>query len=111
MVTRMIAIILVTILVTIGTGSVGVAFVTVLVTVSAVAVLVLVTVLAEQLRVGSTDPFAPLEVVVGSRGMERHLRQALAERRAAEEDALERREQLRIGASPRAFSRATNRSA
>ncbi len=40
---------------------------------------VLVTMLAEQLRVAGGDPFTALEVVVGSRGMERHLRQALAE--------------------------------
>jgi len=40
---------------------------------------VLAVVLAEQLRVTSGDPLRPVEVVVGSRGMERHLRHALAE--------------------------------
>lgn len=41
---------------------------------------VLVAVLAERLRAPGPDPVAPREVVVGSRGMERYLRQALAER-------------------------------
>jgi exodeoxyribonuclease V gamma subunit len=40
---------------------------------------VLVIALAEQLRVPAGDPLRPVEVVVGSRGMERHLRHALAE--------------------------------
>jgi exodeoxyribonuclease V gamma subunit len=40
----------------------------------------LVAVLAERLRGAIDDPFRPIEVVVGSRGMERHLRHALAEK-------------------------------
>lgn len=39
----------------------------------------LVAVLAERLRAPGVDPMATLEVVVGSRGMERHLRHALSE--------------------------------
>jgi exodeoxyribonuclease V gamma subunit len=42
---------------------------------------ILVEILAAQLRTAAVgDPFAPVEIIVGSRGMERWLRQALAER-------------------------------
>ncbi len=41
---------------------------------------VLVEILAAQLRGVPPDPFEEVEIVVGSRGMERHLRHALAER-------------------------------
>ncbi len=39
----------------------------------------LVALVAERLRDSGADPFLAIEVVVGSRGMERHLRHALAE--------------------------------